>query len=616
MKRRTFIQNSIVWSAFTLFPFSGLLFRRASLKSGQLEMVSTPTPEKVMQDFEKRKQVLLRNTAGNDVTPEEILDTGTDLYSNRAIANLVLGRYMGEANRRISHTARWFDHPHPLGRSKDGECDFAAIKLCRAYYLFQNNTKLEDKTRKNIEHFFLTEDFRSRYPSENHVLMFRISRHLMAQMLPGYQFEAYGRKGRYFISEDARWIKDFIRFRARQGWGEFDSACYYSVNWYILTTLFDYTEDEELKQLTKMMLDLLLADMSVDSIKGMYGGAHGRIYPPHALDHANENTFPLQYLYFDMITKDQINGKGINVEALVSEYRPDRILVDLAINRSRSYENLERKHLHNTVDIKPHDPLKGTIRKYSYYTPGYLMGCVQLQDPYPPDCKGKWYAHHEQHQWDLTFADSTRARIFTHHPGKRGKEHNYWTGDLGCGCGHFFQHKSALISLYDIPEDQPYQLIHAYLPQKEFDEVIERNGIIFVRIRNQYAALKLLGGHEWTREGEWKNREVISRGGKNGTVCEVGHADDFGGFVNFQKAITANRIDFDAESMRLVYDSQNSGRLTMDTGSMRKLNDRQISLDYPTFRSPYMKSAWNSGLIRIMKDGKKMVLDFRDGEIV
>ena len=116
----------------------------------------------------------------------------------------------------------------------------------------------------------------------------------MAQMLPGYQFKAYGRKGRYFISEDARWLEDFFRFRARQGWEEFDSACYYSANWYILTTLFDYTEDEELKQLTEMMLHLLLADMSVDSIKGIYGGGHGKLYPPHVLNNANENTFLLQ----------------------------------------------------------------------------------------------------------------------------------------------------------------------------------------------------------------------------------------------------------------------------------------------------------------------------------
>lgn len=111
----------------------------------------------------------------------------------------------------------------------------------------------------------------------------------------------------------------------------------------------------------------------------------GRIYPPHALDHANEPTFPLQYLYFGMISSEQISNKGTEIDALVSGYLPKQILIELALDRPTAYENFERKHLHNMVDIKPEHPLKGSIRKYTYYTPQYLLGCVQFQDPYPLD---------------------------------------------------------------------------------------------------------------------------------------------------------------------------------------------------------------------------------------
>jgi len=601
MKRRNFLQNSFLLSACLSFP--------CSLSYAGNEQTKNKVGD-VINKFEKRRTRLLGNTAGRDISPEIITNIKEDLYSNRAIANLILNRFTTEANERIRHSAHWFDHPHPGGRDKNGECDFAAIKLCRAYYLFRNSQVLEEESRQDIEEFFLTRNFKSIYGSENHELMFRVSRYLMSQVFPEKTFQAYEKQGKYFINEDAGWLKYFIRFRARRGWGEFDSSCYLTEDWGSLLTLFDYTEDSELKHLTEMMLDLLLADMSVDSLKGMVCGAQGRIYPPQSLDHANENTFLMQYLYFGMANTDQLPERGISVDTLTSSYRPKRILVDLALDRPFAYENFERKHLHNMSDIKPEHPISGSIRKYTYYTPRFVMGCVQYQDPYP-EGSAKWYAFHEQHDWDLSFAGSTRARIFTHHPGNEGNEHNYWTGDLKCGCGHFFQYKTALLCLYDIPEHEPYQFIHAYLPKEEFDEIAEKNDIIFVRSDESYAALKLLGGHVWTTQGEWKDKEVISKGSKNAVVCEVGHVQDFGNFKNFCDVICNNQIQFDPQTMELSYFSKNAGKLTMNTSDMRMLNNREISFDYPTYNSPYMKSEWDSGLITIQKDQKELILDFR-----
>ena len=165
--------------------------------------------------------------------------------------------------------------------------------------------------------------------------------------------------------------------------------------------------------------------------------------------------------------------------------------------------------------------------------------------------------------------------------------------------------------LYDIPKAEPYQFIHAYIPKAEFDEVIEANGFIFVRSQDSYAALKTLGGHVWSTEGEWKDREVISKGAKNGAICEVGSKDDYGSFKKFQDVISANVISFNPELMQLTYNSKRAGKLTMNTIRLRMLNDKQVNLDYPTFKSPYMESEWNSGLITIKKNGEKMVYDFR-----
>lgn len=610
MKRRAFLHNSLILSSLTAFPGALFASNKGLVQNDQKGKKLAPSAKKVIEGINQRKKFLLENAAGHDMTSEIILDTSKDLFSNRAITNLYMHRFVKEANKRIQHTAKWFEHPHPAGRNKQWECDFAALKLCRASYLFRNSPEFETETRESIAHFFLTQDFKSIYDSENHGFMFRMCRHLIAQLYPEKTFEAYGKTGKVLVNEDAQWIKDFLHYRARQGWGEFDSSGYYSEEWEILLTLYDYTEDKEIKRLTEMTLDLLLADMSVDSLNGMYCGAQGRIYMPQAIDHANEPTYVMQYLYFDLIPSEKIGQKSTSIDALVSNYCPKELIVELALDRPTVYENFERKHLHNMSDIKPEHPIVGSIRKYTYYTPAYVMGCVQLQDPYP-EGSAKGYAFHEQHDWDLSFAASTRSRIFTHHPGNRGNEHNYWTGDIMCGCGHFFQQKTAFMCLYDIPKAESYQFIHAYIPKAEFDEVVEANGFIFVRSQDSYAALKMLGGHVWSTEGEWRNREVISKGAKNGAICEVGSKEDFGSFKKFQDLISANVISFDPKLMLLTYNSKHVGKLTMNTIRLRTLNDKQVNLDYPTFNSPYMESDWNSGLITIKKNGEKMVYDFR-----
>jgi hypothetical protein len=581
--------------------------------------------ERAVDCFEERRKLLLENTAGPKTTAEQVADPRKDLFGNRAIANLLLGRHAAAANARLRCAAEWFEHPHPAGRDLRGECDFTAMKLCRAWHLFKNTDKLEPATREKIRSFFLTADFQSKYPSENHLLLWRTSRYLMAGEWPDESFKAWGRKGRQLQDEDRAWLDSYIRFRARRGWGEFDSPCYFSPEWECLTGLHDYAPDAELRRLAGMMLDLLLLDMAVDSLNGMYCGAHGRIYTPHALDHSTESTWPLQFLYFGAVDAKAVGSGGTLVDTLASPYRPRRIVLEVALGRKAAYENRERKHLHNTEDVMPARPLDGSVRKYTWWTPQFVMGCVQRQDPYPKDSKGAWYAHHEQHEWDLSFTAGPRARIFTHHPGRDGNEHGYWTGDLRCGCGHFFQNRGALVALYEIPAGQPCQFIHAYLPKDAFDEVVEEKGWVFVRSGKACAALKLLGGQKWTQDnGEWKKLhawtdrqnwgpcELTSPGGRNGAVCEAGSVSDFGSFAAFRAEIAANRLEFDRQKMRLTYGSKRAGELFIDTRGTRRLDGKNAALDYPTYDCPYLRSGWDSGVVEIISGGRNERLDFRE----
>ncbi len=527
------------------FPDTDLWWRQeTSLRSSKLNVPAISLAQSKDQ-FETRKKHLL----GLWVTK----DMSKDQYAGRALADLYTGQWTENAEASLRNTAE--------GKLV-ADLGFAALKLCRAYYLFSRPEKLQPATVEAIRRFFLTKDFRSRWneqagnASENLEFQFHTARFLAAQALPQEYFNAYRATARDLLRGDGEWLKAAIRFRAEQGWGEFDSAVYYRVDMECLLCLYDFAQDVEIKRLAGMMLNLMLADMVVDSLAGMYGGAHGRIYFFDALKHSTEDTYGLQYLYFGNVDVRTIGGLKGSVDALTSSFRPDDLVVEIAIGRETAYENRERKCLHKPDDVKPRAPLAGSIRKYTYWTPEYVMGCVQFQDPYPQSYAGKWYAHHEQHEWDLTIGTRVRSRIFTHHPGKGGNEHGRWTGDMLCGCGHFFQNRTALIALYDIPAQESCQFIHAFLPKKDFDEVVEENGFIFVREGQVCAGLKMFGGHHWANDPIWHDAEVISQGARNAVVCEVGLLRDFGGFAGFRRQIAANNVRFDQGGMSLSYDSK------------------------------------------------------------
>lgn len=583
------------------------------------KMVALPPLAGSITELDHRRRYLLHLP----IDQEDIL------YGGRAIMKLLRGEAVAEANAELRVSADWFGHPHPDGREQSGECDFVAIKLVRAFYLFSGSGLLETETLAAIESYFTREDFCSYYQSENHALLFHSSRHLMAAAYPTKRFHAYGETGAHYVLEDATWLKHYLRHRARCGWGEFDSSYYIGVVWECLTSLFDFSADEELRQLARRMLDLTLADFEVDCLNGRCGGAQGRIYPRQALDHSATPAFILHYLYFGAAEGDPLIEAcpGVVVDALSSLYRPDPIIRKIALDRSVPYENRERRHLHNVADTLPVRPIDGSIRKYTWWTPDFVMGCVQYQDAYPeagcphhphhggfvrPEQRNTAaYDRHQQHDWDLSFAANIRARIFTHHPGN-DPMHNYWTGDHSCKCGHFFQNRSALVALYNIRPDQSNQFIHAYLPREAFDEIVEEANTLYLRSGRSFAALTLLPSYRWTSDGEWKGREVISEGPQHGVVCEAGTEAEFGSFQKFRQEIKANPLSFDADTMELAYHSHRAGHLWLNTHGGRELDGKTISLDYPTHGSPYVVSEWKSGIVKLTHGTDSLVLDFNN----
>lgn len=556
--------------------------------------------EACLAGFEERRSRLLEMVATHK--PEEAAG---------ALAALELGRDAREPNRVLREVAGYFERPDPRGNHHRGEVDFYAFWLCIALRRFE--PRLEPATVGRIRAFVAERDFSSCWNSENHHLIFRTTRLLISERWPELRYGAYGRQAAATRDEDLAWLRRFIVHRARFGWGEFDSPIYLVPSWDCLCALHDHAQDPVLRRLAAMMLDLLLADMAVDSLQGMYCGAHGRMYPQHALDHADEDTLVLQALHFGLGSPHFAHSAN----ALLCAFRPHPEVVRLAHERRAPYRNRERKHLHNMGDVLPERPLPGSLRKLTWWTPGHVLGCVQHQDAYP-DAESGLYAHHQQHEWDLTFAGGSAARLFTHHPGTDG-EHNHWTGDRLCGCGRFLQHREALLAIYDIAPDQPCQFIHAHVPRAAFDQVVEEDGWLFVRSGGSAAGLRLLStthpadggrGYTWTTEGPWSGREVLAPGARHGVVCEVASIDGEAGFAAFRRELAGNRLHFDRDRLALAYHSRRNGVLTLARGEPGLVDGVPLDLEHGTYDCPWLRSAWGSGVVGIGEGSDRLVLDF------
>lgn len=561
-----------------------------------------------------------------------------DMYAYAAMMRLETGVDVALAEAQVKFTAEWFEHPHPTGRDPRGECDFVGKNLLNALYRFYN--RLADDTCASLDRFFLTQPFFSKFGSENHALMGRVVKLLAAQFYKGRYFKQFDCTAAEAYAEAKAYIEEFLDYRARRGWGEFDSCGYNAEDMAILNTLYMYAEDEKLKKLAAMHMDILLLDMIVDSKCGVHGGAHGRIYPNVALDgcaepHAKKFFHATTYAYYCYY----FGAEGAypelvmtQVATVLSDYYPCEIVCRVAKERTYPYENRERRHLHqsrgfrDTVDRALLASVEGlSIDKYTYVCDEYMLGAVNHQDNYPENNVGSWYAHHEQHEWELTLLGKGegRAKIFSHHPGAPGyyQIHNQWTGDSFCNCSTHFCTKNTAISMYDIKEElyapptgytppteayaPKHPGINACIPLALFDEKMLEKNYIFLRYDKLYVMVWFSNGYRFAA-GESAGYEAISDGWKHCFVCHVDYAANYTSLSDFAKRMKKQPISFEKEAMRVSFMD-----VEMDYKSRYVCGEKQ-QFPYKLFDSPFMRSEYGSGIYHVISGTDTVIYDFNE----
>lgn len=498
------------------------------------------------------------------------------------------------------------------------------------------------------------------YFTENHQVLFHSAEILVGEMFPSRIFPSDGKTGLCHKEHGTAFLLRWMDWRERIGFSEWFSN-YYAEDILALLGLYRYAEDEAIRRRSKSIIDMLLLDIALNTFEGHWAGCQGRAYVRYLVEPAFESISPICWLcwgegsidgdlsdcavmmaIYDYQCPEAIASIGrdkpkvmINRERMsldvkdAARYGIDpsdfnnimffwgqqtydareviqnsaRVMIPSNWMNERINAYLEKYALYDMAQIPTDDDPDFTALTqadlYTYKTPDYILSCVQ------DFRKGK--PGYQQHIWGAFLGG--RARVFTNHMGSYEYDDrpNFLAGNsyMPRAC----QYENVLICIYRIPADHTRCLeTHAYFPQHEFDEVIQKNTWVFGRRKNAYIALKSLNSASWKAPdirlfkavyrddniAQERFREALpmiyhANGHANVWVAEMGSKAQNGSFEafvnNFEKA------DLNGNSFKCAYHSPSQGTITFGWDEPLTVNGEIVAIkNYKRYDNPYCQA--------------------------
>jgi len=504
-------------------------------------------------------------------------------------------------------------------RGSVGAEDFIALDLI----LLRGNESLNisDGLKARIDNFFKGLDLSDpeEVLSENHrMTYYAIAIAVFEQYGDAVFFNGLGAEKNKQIYK--KYILDWIDFRLKYGMGEYDSPGYYTIDFAALETIYTKTKDAELKKRVYEMLMYIYADAAMDSNNAVLGGALSRTY----INSLNSCQIPALDVIFDNYIYPDKGSTLQSMPLCYSEFVPQKSLIELRADPQESYVNIEKRRMYTIPD----DPvLMGSVTKYAYVNPKYIIGSLVKSDNLPAESfkKGdKYYVNtgtfsaatrvlpdFQALGFSISIGGNAMLNIIDSHPGTDytvlNGAHSYFAGDHGCHCARYGQSEHTVLGIRHITDEKLPQFSHFYLNKNEFDEVVEEKGWIMVRKGGAYAAIKPVDlnapdketAYEWGNEAELfaktplSQLEVKINSTDTAFVAEAYSEEEIGDFLDFVEKILTLEVKY--EGNKLTYTNIAGDTLVLDysTGTMRKNGKVQ------TYASGngYVSSAWGNNSV-------------------
>jgi hypothetical protein len=535
-----------------------------------------------------------------------------------AIAALALRQHVEELNACFEAEGFGWKPDEKRGFSL-----FSAAYL-RLYALFNDRTgvmkgRLSPKAQANLEKSFwecakvygkLAEARRDVWAdegSENHHVTSAVSDFLAAQFLkdiPAYaglkcddgstlhqQYEAR-------LDYWSRWLDQ----HARRGLFEEDGSSYENYTIEALFNLRDLAEDPVLRRKADMFLDLAFANFAEETLGSVRGGPKSR---------TKEEGF--EAIYYGLLFEQgaTFRERG-NYFLPTSNYSPAPAIVSLARDASHrgAYAWSKRCPGFNTLPREGDAPgwrivdRDNSMVRNGFATPHFHMGSHGV------DAAAKVNLESRQQRWQgVVFANHPLARISM--DGK--SDSSIKSGYIG-NPFKTIQDRNLMVTRKWGPVTDKQVDPHLWIYfSSALDAVEEEQGWIFVKSGAAFAAVKIVGGHAWV--APWKHSEQMRPKSfarllkEDAPIITVANdaADYDNDFQTFKMALIAEPVSWKDGVLEFA-------TITHEGPSKAgKIAGKPVDLRPSLLNnSPFIRSAWDSGVVYIRKGDQAMILDFSD----
>lgn len=467
--------------------------------------------------------------------------------------------------------------------------------------------------------------------TENHWAMYYTSMYLMSQLWPDDGPEKWfnGKSSKVIHQEAKEYLEHWMRLTTTIGQGEYDCTHYlgeYSIPMLYLAT---WAEDPVMRQRGRMMLDYLMADFAVDTLNGIYIGAHARTDDTTVREKWNSLSSFFAWLFLGNCPLPvNAGGWGHFFAMAARNYELPEVIYRIGTDRPESFSHFEKKrtrHRWRSSEVR-----NAPVYKTSYVTRDYAVGSDQ----------GGLLQPIQQHSWDVTWAvpdprgvHNTMFSVqphygpdelmmyFTEMPDHmpeavtfQGKP-TYIAADKVLGGSQYeqvFQNLDTIISLTNTPAGATWEHVNGFFSKDLAVLEEDPSGWIFAQGGRAYLAYRPLSSYEW-HPFEKGGKRLYSPSRQNGTILQVASASEFKSWDEFKAAIRALPLTITLQpAPRVKFTTLRGHRVECAYGEAPRVDGRVLDYEkeWKLFSGPYLNAEVGSGTLTMTHGRLRRVLDF------
>ncbi len=482
----------------------------------------------------------------------------------------------------------------------------AERKIMEASWLYAKRVDQGKETQRVSEaDHEETQTWRIRESENHHAQSFTLQWHFakLAKDNPEFRDRLYydGKTAAEHYRQWNEYLKLYMLERAKKGlFVEMMSPNYNHDLLKGFFNIYDFADDEELRRRTGFFLDLYLAYWAEEQIDRISGGGKSRIYADMDMP-----SLPYGYYYFGL--GNQPNLTTYDLTAMTSSYRPPLVVVDIAVD-------VEGRGVYEVVQhplgLKERDGLGldyimrqdyGGITRYTYATPDFIMGTAMVEARPHTD----WTLISAQNRsHGVIFAGHPKAAVFpqTDNPRSSRAYNSHWS----------VQRRGTLIA-QKLDTSSYAGDSRVWFSSEGLSSPIEEDGWVFVESKGAYAGVRIVqGGTEWVSGDRYEGQWLYCENEYTPIILEADRKSNYTSFESFREKVERQPIRF--RDGVLVYEGIYGDTFTFyaDHSQPPRINDSPVEYSGKAFDSPFLQSEWNSGIVRIRKGGREVVLDFND----